>query len=151
MTDSSDYRLYLETEFKGVHNEMATHFTAVNGQLREVNKHLATLNGKVAKHEKLISQICASKEWEENAEEKKRIAAELAATTKRDIRFVVFSVITSICALFGIFWMIYRSGDMQSNVKEIKSETKVTNDILYEEKLRGQQYTPPAFRNDTLK
>ncbi len=52
MTDSSDYRLFLKSEFKGIHDEMGIQFTSINGKLRDVNDHLATLNGKVARHEK---------------------------------------------------------------------------------------------------
>ena len=150
MTDSADYRLYLTEKFKDLHDEMKTQFTGVNGQLRDVNDHLAMLNHKVAKHEKAIGEICSFKQWEQDADERKRIAAELKATQRRDIRFVIFNVIALICTVFGVFWMLYKSNDMQTNVKEIKSETKVTNDILYDAKTRGKCYTPPIFRNDTI-
>ena len=150
MTDSSDYRLFLKSEFKGIHDEMGIQFTSINGKLRDVNDHLATLNGKVARHEKIINELCLSEKLEEQINERQRIADELAATNRRDRRFVTFQIIALVLTLIGVSTGAYFGFRTNEEIPEIKSEQKVTNDILYDSKTRGQHYTPPIFRNDTI-
>jgi hypothetical protein len=55
MTDSQDYRLYLESEFKGLHSLMNAQFDIVHDKLEEIDTRLAKLNGSVAKHEQIIN------------------------------------------------------------------------------------------------
>jgi len=150
MTDSSDYRLFLKSEFKGIHDEMGIQFTSINGKLRDVNDHLSTLNGKVARHEKIINELCLSEKLEEQINERQRIADELAATNRRDRRFVTFQIIALVLTLIGVSTGAYFGFRTNEEIPEIKSEQKVTNDILYDAKTRGKCYTPPIFKNDTI-
>ena len=55
MTDSSDYRLYLEGKFEGITKLMNAQFETVHTKLNEIDTRLAKLNGSVASHEKIIS------------------------------------------------------------------------------------------------
>lgn len=50
MTDSQDYRKYLESKF----DDIDTYFGDIKSTLRDINSHLAKLNSKVAEHEKYI-------------------------------------------------------------------------------------------------
>ena len=55
MPDNHDYRLFLESEFKGLHSLMNAQFETVHDRLTGIDDHLKTLNGSVAKHEEKIS------------------------------------------------------------------------------------------------
>jgi len=50
MTDSQDYRKYLESKF----GDIDDHFGDLKEALKGINDHLAKLNSKVAEHEKYI-------------------------------------------------------------------------------------------------
>ncbi len=52
--------------------------------------------------------------------------------------------------LIGVSTGAYFGFRTNEEIPEIKSEQRVTNDILYDAKTRGQQYTPPIFRTDTI-
>lgn len=144
-----------------------------NTSLKEIKDHLKELNGKVAKHQQIITENLphnvshctqseniealkkavvakqAFEEGEESATGKQSIADTLAATNRRDKRFVTFQVIALTLTLAGLVWAIYISRETAKSTKGIEGETRITNDILIPPgKTRGDYYNP--FKNDTL-
>ena len=97
--------------------------------------------------------IEARKETEEEITEKLRKASEVLATKKRDTRFIIFQVIALTLTLAGVSAAVYFGFHTDKTATDIKSETRVTNDILDNGQTRGggQNYIPPAFRTDTIK
>lgn len=52
MTDSNDYRLYLEEKFDGLRTYMDDHFELINGKLSNIEIQVTKTNGRVTDLEK---------------------------------------------------------------------------------------------------
>lgn len=57
MTDSQDYRKYLEQRFDDLTTLMNARFNVVDGDNKQINDHLAELNGTVKEHTKEIDDL----------------------------------------------------------------------------------------------
>ena len=81
-------------------------------------------------------------------EESERIASELARKLKSDKRQFVFWIIAAIVGITSVWATLYFGFVNKKTSDDIKSETKVTNDILAPG-TRGQYYNP--FAKDSIK
>lgn len=57
MTDSHDYRKYLEQRFDDLTTLMNARFNVVDGDNKEINDHLKKLNGSVEEHAKQLVDL----------------------------------------------------------------------------------------------
>jgi len=105
MTNSNDYRLYLEQRFADLTTLMNARFNVVDTDNKETNEHLKRINGKVAEHTKIIAenlphtvihctQAKAIDELHDNM------------ITEKAVKKFVITAVGIICALITILWTI---------------------------------------------
>ena len=107
-TDRTEVRQMIESTLKGWHSETVLREITTNKSLDNIDKHLASLNGKVAEHEKIINvnlphtvtncvQADAIKEIRDNM------------ITGRAVRNAIIIGIASSGTLFSILFIVYKT------------------------------------------
>lgn len=147
MTDSNDYRKYLDKCFDNVDDSL----TEIKNSLHTINNHLEKLNSKVAEHEgyKIYSEGIIKARGEQTKEIIKRV--DKLEDDLLEVNFfrkypktIVIILAFVLCSFVGAGYVGFRK-IIELN-KEIKTETRVTNDVLIPPASRGHYY-----KTDTTK
>ena len=100
MTDSSDYRLYLEERFNGLHTSMNAQFIEVHEKLKTIESQTIKTNGRVTELECWKEKHCGEENGIERAFNKKR--AKLNDWVKTAM-FIVAAIGLCITAYYSVF------------------------------------------------
>ena len=152
MTDSSDYRMYLESKFNALHEKLDTIVEQTVKTNNRVN-HLEDQRDSYLKTRVDREMLTECHTKIEEIDDKVTIIEKDLQEYRFFKKYPTISVI--IIALFTVGIVISAYGTLKSMVnsnilEKIESETKTTNDLLIPSVIRGEQYIPPAFR-DTVK
>jgi hypothetical protein len=100
MTDSPDYRLYLEERFNGLHTSMNAQFTATHERLDSIEKQTTKTNGRVDKLEEWRDKHCGEETGVEKQTKKGGIAKNLEITISRDNWYKILTIIALAIAIY---------------------------------------------------
>ena len=137
MTDSKDYRLYLNERFEGLNKHMNAQFETVHDRLDRIETQTTRTNGRVSEleneveilHEKLVLHPIECSKAKEISDLKDDLIEYkfLKRHPTWTIIIIAFFVISLIISSYGTFSTIannIKTKDMQDEVHEIKETIK---------------------------
>lgn len=141
MTDSSDYRLYLEGKFEGITKLMDAHFNNVHDRLEAIEIQTTKTNGTVREHDKIILENlphsivnCPQAEKIEHIEKvlvgedamAKQLKVDKEEHHSKMIRIIMVAgiFVTIVLSIFSFFSNKNRIGKLKNEVDMINTPVK---------------------------
>jgi hypothetical protein len=137
MTDSKDYRLYLEEKFGGLNKHMNAQFEAVHDRLERIEEQTTRTNGRVndleddvgtLKEKLVLHPIECSKAKDIEALKDDLIEYKFfKAHPTWTIIIIAFFVVTLVISSYGTFSTMrdnFKNKELRRDVQEIKENTK---------------------------
>ncbi len=140
MTDSQDYRKFIESRIENLHENIKEHFEFQNTTLKRIEEQTLKTNGKVLKLEEKVEvlkdadtrhtlncpRIPEVKKLEENIKQLDDTLLELKLIRKNPKMFIAILSVCIIMFIGSVSYSIYEIHSLMSDVKaDIKSKTEI--------------------------